>query len=121
MSKTILLVDDSETILLFEQTMLRSMGVRLQTASDGEKALAAVREHRPDLILMDIMMPALDGVETCRRLKNDSETADIPIVIVTTKGEPETMERAFHAGCDDFITKPLDRLELLAKVRTYLG
>jgi CheY-like chemotaxis protein len=121
MMKTILLVDDSETVLLFERTMLRGIGVELTTASNGAKALEAVQANRPDLILLDIMMPELDGVETCRRLKADALTAGIPIVIVTTKGEAAMMERAFQAGCDDFITKPLDKLELLAKVRTYLG
>jgi CheY-like chemotaxis protein len=66
-------------------------------------------------------MPELDGIETCRRLKGDPGTNTIPVVMVTTKGEPQMVERAFQAGCNDYITKPLDRMELLSKVNTYLG
>lgn len=121
MSKKILLVDDTETVLLFEKTMLRGSGVELRTAKNGIKALEAVAEERPDLILLDIMMPELNGIQVCEKLKSDPETKDIPIVMVTTKGEPEMVEQAFKAGCDDYITKPLDKMELLSKVNTYIG
>ena len=116
MSKKVLLVDDTETVLLFEKTMLRGVGYQLETARNGRLALEAVAKNPPDLILLDIMMPELDGVSTCRELKNDPATKHIPVVMVTTKGEPEMVERAFEAGCDDYITKPLDKLELLSKV-----
>ncbi len=121
MSKQILIVDDTETVLLFEKTMLRGSGIELRTAKNGNKALEEVAKERPDLILLDIMMPELDGIQVCERLKADPDTKDIPIVMVTTKGEPEMVEKAFKAGCDDYITKPLDKMELLSKVNTYLG
>jgi CheY-like chemotaxis protein len=120
MNKSILLVDDTETILLFEQMMLKRTGYQLRTAKSGTLALAEVAKGAPDLILLDIMMPDLDGIETCRRLKENPETAHIPIVMVTTKGEQPMVDRAFEAGCNDFITKPLDLTELMAKVRAYL-
>lgn len=121
MSKTVLLVDDTETVLMFEKTMLRASGLQIRVARNGNQALEDVKKARPDLILLDIMMPELDGIETCRRLKGDPATSAIPVVMVTTKGEPEVVERAFQAGCDDYITKPLDKMELLSKVSTYLG
>ena len=121
MTKQILLVDDTETVLMFEKMMLRSTGFRLVTAKDGVQAIEEVKKAPPDLILLDIMMPNKDGVETCRWLKESPETKEIPVVMVTTKSEPEMVERAFRAGCDDYITKPLDKMELLAKINTYLG
>jgi CheY-like chemotaxis protein len=119
--KSVLLVDDTETVLMFERTMLRGTGFELRIARNGHQALAEVRKARPDLILLDIMMPELDGIETCRRLKGDPETQQIPVVMVTTKGEPGMVEKAFQAGCDDYITKPLDKLELLSKVSIFVG
>ena len=121
MNKTILLVDDTETVLLFEKTMLKATGAQLRTARNGRIALEEVEKELPDLILLDIMMPELNGIDTCRRLKEDPRTRDIPVVMVTTKGEPDMVERAFQAGCNDYVTKPLNKLELLAKVTTYLG
>ena len=121
MNKTILLVDDTETVILFEKTMLKGSGFQIRTAKNGRLALDEVKKAKPDLILLDIMMPELDGIETCRALKGDPETNQIPVVMVTTKGEPEMVEKAFQAGCNDYITKPLDKMELLAKVSTYLG
>jgi two-component system, OmpR family, alkaline phosphatase synthesis response regulator PhoP len=121
MSRRILLVDDTETVLMFEKMMLKSTGHNIETAVNGQKAIEAVAKSRPDLILLDIMMPELNGIEACRHLKSDRATKDIPIVMVTTKGEPEMVEQAFEAGCNDFITKPVDKMELLGKVKTYLG
>ncbi len=120
MSKTILLVDDAETVLLYEKNILNEMGFELRTATDGAKAIQEVEAAAPDLILLDILMPEVDGIQTCRRLKENPDTQHIPIIIVTSRGEPEMVERAFQAGCDDYITKPLDKMELLSKVRTFL-
>lgn len=120
MSKQILLVDDAETVLLFEKMMLSGSDIDLRTAKNGTAALEEVANQRPDLILLDIMMPELNGIQVCTRLKADPETKDIPIIMVTTKGEPEMVEEAFRAGCDDYLTKPLDKMELLSKVNTYL-
>jgi sigma-B regulation protein RsbU (phosphoserine phosphatase) len=121
MNKRVLLVDDSETVLQFEKLILRGSGYELVTAKNGNQALAQVDALRPDLILLDLMMPELDGLETLRRLKERPETGDIPVVVVTTKGAPDIVEQAFAAGCSDFLTKPVDKIELLAKVRKHLG
>lgn len=121
MRKKVLLVDDTDTVLLFEKTLLRGTGYQLRTAKNGRLALDEVGRDPPDLVLLDIMMPELDGIATCRALKEDPQTRHIPVVMVTTKGEPQMAQRAFEAGCDDYITKPLDRLELLSKVKAFLA
>ncbi len=118
--KLILVVDDTETVLIFTKMMLSGQAAEVVVARNGMEALKRVEEQAPDLILMDIMMPELDGVETCRRLKSDPRTGGIPVVMVTTKGNPERMEEAFAAGCDDYLTKPFGKLDLLAKVRRYM-
>ncbi|HOX46389.1 MAG TPA: response regulator [Myxococcota bacterium] len=120
MGRKILLVDDTETVLLFMRMMLSTYGYDMTTAHDGREALAAVQADPPDLILLDIMMPVMDGIECCRRVKADPKTNRIPIVMVTTKGEPALVERAFLAGCNDYLTKPVSKLELLAKVRGFI-
>ncbi len=121
MTKRILLVDDTQTVVMAEKMMLAGQGFEIATARNGVEALARVAEQTPDLILLDIMMPGLDGIETCRRLKADQATRHIPIVMVTTKGERQKVEESFLAGCDDYLTKPLQKSELLAKVRARLG
>jgi CheY-like chemotaxis protein len=121
MNKRLLLVDDSETVIQFEKMILRGMGYDLSTAKNGRLALEAVKASKPDLILLDVMMPELDGIETLRHLKSDPETQAIPVIMVTTKGDPEVTSQAVAAGCTDYITKPVDRTELLAKLRTHLG
>jgi CheY-like chemotaxis protein len=73
-----------------------------------------------DLILLDIIMPEMDGIEMCRKIKGDPTTKEIPIIMVTTKGEPDKVEQAFLAGCDDYVTKPIDKVELIDKVKKYL-
>ncbi len=118
--KLILVVDDTETVLIFTKMMLAGQAAEIVVARNGVEALQRVEEQAPDLILMDIMMPELDGVETCRRLKSNPRTGDIPVVMVTTKGNPEKVEEAFAAGCDDYLTKPFGKLDLLAKVRRYM-
>jgi DNA-binding response OmpR family regulator len=79
------------------------------------------RAERPDLILMDLVMPKLDGFEACKRLRADQATKDIPVIMVTTRGEAENMELAFGCGVNDYVTKPINGLELLAKVKSHLG
>jgi CheY-like chemotaxis protein len=118
--KRILVVDDTETVLIYTKMMLVGQRAEVVVARNGLEALERVAEQTPDLILMDIMMPELDGVETCRRLKSDPRTGAIPVVMVTTKGNPEKVEEAFAAGCDDYLTKPFGKLDLLAKVRRYV-
>jgi len=120
MKKRILIVDDTETVLMFEKMMLvGEYDVRI--AKTGKEALRSVADSRPDIILLDIVMPEMDGISTCRQLKSDAATKDIPVIIVTTKGETEKVEEAFTAGCNDYLTKPINRLNLLEKINEFLG
>ena len=121
MSKTILLVDDTETVLLFEKIMLKGSGFALRAAHNGNEAIEDIKRVKPDLILLDILMPEMDGIQTCRQIKGDPETSAIPIIMVTTKGDQELVDLAVQAGCNDYMTKPLDKVELLTKVRAFLG
>jgi len=120
-AKKILLVDDSETILQMEQMMLKQDGYELVTARDGEEGVAKALEVKPDLILMDVLMPKMDGFEAVRRLRQRAETKSIPIVMVTTEAEMASMETGYVSGCSDYIIKPLDRVELVTKVESLLG
>ncbi|MBN2356853.1 diguanylate cyclase [candidate division KSB1 bacterium] len=102
------------------QTYLTSAGYETKSAKNGEEALERVREHTPDLILLDVMMPKLDGFETCRILKRSQETDFVPIIMVTALNELDDKIKGIEAGADDFITKPFNRLELLARVKSLL-
>jgi CheY-like chemotaxis protein len=119
--KKILVVDDSKTALFIESTMLRGGPYQLVTAGDGEEAVSKAVAERPDLILMDVMMPKMDGFEACRALRGLSETREIPIIMVTTRGEESNMEVGFSSGCTDYVTKPINGAELLAKIRSLMG
>ena len=121
MSSKILLVDDTQTVLMTVEMMLTDEGYHVAKAQDGAEALEVVATVQPDLVLLDIQMPKLDGIETCRRLKENPETAAIPVLMVTTRGEPEKVEQSFMAGCNDYLTKPVNKMELLSKIRTFLG
>ena len=116
----ILVVDDAPENLMVMESVL-SKDYSLNMFDDSGKALEYAFANPPDLILLDVMMPELDGIGTCRRIKQDEKTRHIPVVMVTTKGEPEMVQKAIDAGCNDFITKPLDKTELLSKVRAHLG
>lgn len=119
--KKILLVDDADTILMMERMILNKGGYELITAKDGQEAVAKAVTERPDLILLDIVMPRMNGLEALKQLRSQEETKAIPIMMVTTRGEEENMEAGFANGCDEYITKPLNGSEVLAKVRSYLG
>ena len=121
MPKKILLVDDSNTVLMMEKMILSQGRYELRTARDGEEALARVRAEPPDLILLDIVMPKLNGLDTLRALRGDGVTRDIPVIMVTTRSEAEFMEGGFLGGCNDYVTKPVNGNELLTKVRNLLG
>jgi CheY-like chemotaxis protein len=117
MANKILIVDDTETMRLAEQMMLAGEGYDIDVADDGVEALQKISASRPDLMLLDIMMPRMDGIECCRRIKSDERFKDIKIVMVTTKSEYERVKEAFAAGCDDYVTKPIDKSELISKLR----
>ena len=117
---TVLVVDDNEQNLELLQAYLEDLGCTTIAATDGVQAMAAVAEKGIDLILLDIMMPKMSGFEVCRRLKDDEATADIPVVMVTALNELGDIERAVAAGTDDFLSKPINKLELLTRVRSLL-
>jgi CheY-like chemotaxis protein len=121
MRKKILIVDDSATILMMVRMVLGRGRYDLVTACDGRDAVEKARVQKPDLVVMDVVMPRMTGFEACRELRQRVETKDIPIILVTTRGEPESVEKGFECGCSEYVTKPIDGLELLSKVQSCLG
>jgi len=116
----ILVVDDNQQNLELLQAYLEDIDCRTVPAQDGLAALDIVAKDPPDLILLDIMMPKMSGFEVCRRLKNDPKTADIPVIMVTALSEFGDIERGIDSGTDDFLSKPVNKLELLTRVKTML-
>jgi CheY-like chemotaxis protein len=109
---------DNQVIL---QTVVESLvGVRAEVAGDGLSVLASVERERPRIILLDLMMPGLDGLQVTRQLKGDPATADIPIIAVSAMARPDDREAALAAGCNDFVRKPFELDDLEAVIRTYL-
>jgi len=119
--KKILVVDDSKTALFMESMILRKGHYDLVTADDGVEAVQKAVVELPDLILMDVVMPRMTGFEALRELRSREATKAIPIIMVTTRGEASNVETGFESGCTDYVTKPIDGLELLSKVRDYIG
>jgi len=119
--RKILLVDDSETILQMEQMILANNAYEIITARDGEEGVAKALKNKPDLILMDVVMPKMNGFEAVRHLRENPKTRTVPIVMVTSKAEAESMEAGYVSGCNDYIIKPIDSLELLTKVKNLIG
>ncbi len=117
---TILIVDDNEQNVELMQAYLEELDCETLLAYNGKEALEVVDKHLPDLLLLDIMMPQMSGFEVCKRLKADSRTQDIPIIMVTALNEFGDIERGIDSGTDDFVSKPVNKLELLARVRTML-
>ena len=116
----ILIVDDNETNRDILHTRLSLHGYDLKQAADGEEALAAAKEHLPDLILLDIMMPKIDGIEVCRRLKNDTSLPFMPIILTTAKADSKDVVAGLEAGADEYLTKPIDQVALVARVKSVL-
>ncbi len=121
MSETILIVDDTPANLGVLVETLGAAGYQLMVAEDGEEALAQTAQTQPDLILLDVMMPGIDGFETCRRLKARAETCDVPVLFMTALSETGDKVKAFAAGGVDYITKPIEHEEALARIRTHLS
>lgn len=116
----ILIADDNQQNCELLEAYLADGDYEIVFAYDGRQTLDRVEEQTPDLILLDIMMPKLSGYEVCHRLKSDAATRDIPVLMVTALNEPGDIEKAVAAGCDDFLTKPVNSLELKTRVRSLL-
>jgi CheY-like chemotaxis protein len=121
-SKKILLVDDSCTARLVNRMIFnQKSNYVLISAIDGKEAVEKARTEKPDLILMDIVMPRMTGLEACRVLKQDKETSKIPVILLTTRGEERFVQEGYASGCSDYLTKPVNNTELLALLMAYLG
>ena len=116
----VMIVDDNPQNIELLQAFLESLPVKIVTAIDGIDALEKVQQHNPDLILLDIMMPRMSGFQVCRRLKGDAKTRDIQILMVTALNELGDIEQASECGTDDFVSKPVNKLELLTRVKSLL-
>src|SRR4051795_13560248 len=113
----VLVVDDEPQITRVLRTVLSSQGYQVQTASEGQSALTNFAEWRPELVITDLYMPHMDGIELCRRIRAQSK---VPIVVLSVKGEEGTKVEALDSGADDYVTKPFGTDELLARVRATL-
>jgi two-component system cell cycle response regulator DivK len=120
MSKRILVVEDQEDDRQIIRDMLAGTGYAITEAEDGEQALAAITKQRPDLILMEIQLPSMDGYEAMRRIRTDPALFAIPIIAVSSYAPSEEQQKARAAGCNDFVPKPYSPHQLLAKIRSYL-
>jgi CheY-like chemotaxis protein len=118
--KKILLIDDSETILMLEKMFLR-LDYDLITAKDGRSGIAKALTEKPDLVVLDLVMPGMSGSTVCRMLRSEEATKDIPIVMVTSENAARSMESCYRSGCTAFIKKPIDGPQLLAAVKSCLG
>jgi two-component system, cell cycle response regulator DivK len=121
MSQRILVVEDQPDNRQILRDLLTSANFEVIEAVDGEAGLAAAAEHRPDLILMDVQLPGIDGYEATRRLKGDAALQSIPVIAVTARALNGAEQEARAAGCDGYIAKPISPRQLLAKVREYLS
>ena len=121
-SKKVLLVDDSSTARLVTRMIFsQKSNYVLLSAVDGRDAVERARAEKPDLILMDVMMPRMTGLEACRVLKQDKETSNIPVILLTTRGEEAFVREGYESGCSDYLTKPVNDVELLDLLKAYLG
>jgi len=121
MSKRVLVIEDHEENRRIVRLLLGSAGIDMVEAVTGEEGVAKAEQERPDLILMDIQLPGLDGYEATRRIKGNPALRHIPIIVVTSYALSGDDVKAFEAGCDAYVTKPFVPRELLAKVREFLG
>jgi CheY-like chemotaxis protein len=118
--RRLLLVDDTELFLELERTFLQRSGYEIVTARSGEEALEKARSLGPDLVLLDLNMPGMEGDEVCREIKGDPDLKDIHVLMVTTRGREEDRARCIDAGCDGYLTKPINRADLLGRIRQAL-
>jgi two-component system cell cycle response regulator len=118
---TVLIVDDNPQNVELLQAFLETLPVKIVTAADGVEALEKVAQHNPDLILLDIMMPRMSGFQVCKKLKSDPKTKDIQVLMVTALNELGDIEQATECGTDDFVSKPINKFELVTRVKSLLS
>ena len=116
----ILIVDDDQATLKMLSTLVANEGYSFETALDGPEALGKAKAANPDIILLDIIMPGMDGIETCRRLKSDPGTRHIPVIILTAMGDNDSKIGALKAGASDFLSKPVDPADLVVRIKIHL-
>ena len=119
--RTVLVADDDEDILQLVSFRLERAGYTVVTAADGQQALAAARRHQPDLAVLDVMMPGLNGYEVTRQLRADPATAAIPVILLTARVQEADVSRGFEAGADDYLRKPFSPQELRSRVQALLS
>lgn len=120
-NKTVLVVDDSPTALMMNTMLLGRLSYTVVPAKDGQEAVDTAIALTPDLVVMDVMMPKMNGIDACRAIRRHPSTQSIPVILVTSRGEEEYVAQGFAAGCNDYVTKPVNAAELVAKVRAILG
>lgn len=120
MSTKVFLVEDEQSIITLVEYNLKKEGFKVAFSSNGEEALKEIKSHEPDIVLLDWMLPDLSGIDVCKSLKKDTKFRDIPIIMLTAKGEEEDKVSALNAGADDYITKPFGHAELIARINALL-
>ena len=118
---SILIVDDDADVCELLSYKLRHAGFEVHTESDGETGLAAARELRPDVVVLDWMMPRMTGSEVCGAIRGDASLAGVPVIMLTAKAQEPDVERGFAAGADDFVVKPFSARELMSRIRVQLS
>lgn len=121
MTKKILIVDDEPNIVISLEFLMRREGFEVAVARDGEEALGSIAEAQPDLVLLDVMMPKIDGFEVCARLRADPALAAMRIVMLTAKGREAEIEKGLSLGADGYVTKPFSTRDLVVQVKNLLG
>ena len=119
--KKILIVEDEESLLKLESILLTSKGYEVRGVANGKAALDAISEEAPDLVLLDIMLPEIDGFEVCRRIKENPETSTIPVIMLTAKKSREDMARGESVGADWYITKPFKSAMVIETIQRFLA
>ena len=121
MTKTVLIADDEQNIVISVEFLMKREGLAVLVAADGEEALARIREARPDLVLLDVMMPKKNGFEVCQEVKADPALASTKVLMLTAKGRETEVAKGLALGADAYMTKPFSTQELVEKVRELLG
>lgn len=120
MTAEILVVDDEPNIVLSLEFLLKKEGYLVRTAANGEEALAALKDSKPDLVLLDVMMPSMDGYDVCQTVRADPELSSVTIIMLTAKGRDIERDKGLALGADDYVTKPFATRELVEKVNAFL-